>query len=111
MCGGMNMNVQLKRGLIDVCVLAVLKDEASYGYKIISDLTDVITLSESTLYPVLKRLESQDCLTTYSKDYNGRLRKYYQITNEGRKRIKAFMLEWEEMEKVLNFISRRGGIC
>ena len=105
------MNVQLKRGLIDVCVLAVLKDEASYGYKIISDLTDVITLSESTLYPVLKRLESQDCLTTYSKDFNGRLRKYYQITNEGRKRIKAFMLEWEEMERVLNFISKRGGIC
>ncbi|MCR5308143.1 MAG: PadR family transcriptional regulator [bacterium] len=105
------MNVQLKRGLIDVCVLAVLKDEASYGYKIISDLTNVIALSESTLYPVLKRLESQDCLTTYSKDFNGRLRKYYQITNEGRKRIKAFMLEWEEMEKVLNFISSRGGAC
>lgn len=111
MCGGMNMNVQLKRGLIDVCVLAALQDEASYGYKIISDLDNVITLSESTLYPVLKRLESQECLTTYSKDFNGRLRKYYQITNEGRKRIKAFMLEWEEMEKVLHFISLKGGTC
>lgn len=105
------MNVQLKRGLIDVCVLAVLQDEASYGYKIISDLTNVITLSESTLYPVLKRLESQDCLTTYSKDYNGRLRKYYQITEEGKKRIKAFMNEWQEMEKVLNFVSSKGGTC
>ncbi len=105
------MNVQLKRGLIDVCVLAALQDEASYGYKIISDLDNVITLSESTLYPVLKRLESQECLTTYSKDFNGRLRKYYQITNEGRKRIKAFMLEWEEMEKVLHFISLKGGTC
>ena len=105
------MNVQLKRGLIDVCVLAALQDEASYGYKIISDLDNVITLSESTLYPVLKRLETQDCLTTYSKDFNGRLRKYYQITNEGRKRIKAFMLEWEEMEKVLHFISLKGGAC
>ena len=105
------MNVQLKRGLIDVCVLAALQDEASYGYKIISDLDNVITLSESTLYPVLKRLETQDCLTTYSKDFNGRLRKYYQITNEGRKRIKAFMLEWEEMEKVLHFISLKGGTC
>ena len=104
------MNVQLKRGLIDVCVLAALQDEASYGYKIISDLNNVIPLSESTLYPVLKRLEGQECLTTYSKDFNGRLRKYYQITNEGRKRIKAFMLEWEEMEKVLNFISNTGGI-
>ena len=103
------MNVQLKRGLIDVCVLAVLKDEASYGYKIISDLTDVITLSESTLYPVLKRLESQDCLTTYSKDFNGRLRKYYQITNAGKRRIKEFMIEWEEMERVLHYISCKGG--
>ena len=105
------MNVQLKRGLIDVCVLAALQDEASYGYKIISDLNNVITLSESTLYPVLKRLESQDCLTTYSKDFNGRLRKYYQITNEGKRRIKSFMLEWEEMEKVLNYISAKGGVC
>ena len=105
------MNVQLKRGLIDVCVLAVLQDGASYGYKIISDLNNVIALSESTLYPVLKRLESQDCLTTYSKDFNGRLRKYYQITEEGKKRIKAFMNEWQEMEKVLNFVSSKGGTC
>lgn len=104
------MNVQLKRGLIDVCVLAALKDEASYGYKIISDLDNVITLSESTLYPVLKRLEGQDCLKTYTKDFNGRLRKYYQITDIGKKRIKEFMSEWEEMEKVLHFISNKGGI-
>ena len=103
------MNVQLKRGLIDVCVLAALQDEASYGYKIISDLNNVIPLSESTLYPVLKRLEGQERLTTYSKDFNGRLRKYYQITNAGRRRIKEFMVEWEEMEKVLNFISNKGG--
>ena len=103
------MNVQLKRGLIEVCVLAALQDEASYGYKIISDLNNVIPLSESTLYPVLKRLEGQDCLTTYSKDFNGRLRKYYQITNAGRQKIKEFMVEWEEMEKVLNFISNKGG--
>lgn len=105
------MNVQLKRGIIDVCVLAALQDEASYGYKIISDLNNVITLSESTLYPVLKRLETQECLTTYSKDYNGRLRKYYQITSEGKKRIKSFMTEWQEMEKILHFISVKGGTC
>ena len=105
------MNVQLKRGIIDVCVLAALTKEASYGYKIISDLNNVIELSESTLYPVLKRLETQECLTTYSKDYNGRLRKYYQITTEGKKRIKSFMTEWQEMEKILHFISVKGGAC
>lgn len=105
------MNVQLKRGLIDVCVLAALRTEDSYGYKIISDLESVITLSESTLYPVLKRLEGQNYLKTYTKDFNGRLRKYYQITNEGKKRIKSFMLEWEEMERVLHYISLKGGVC
>lgn len=110
MCGGIKMNVQLKRGLIDVCVLAALKDEASYGYKIISDLENVITLSESTLYPVLKRLEGQECLKTYTKDFNGRLRKYYQITDLGKRRIKEFVSEWEEMDKVLHFISNKGGI-
>ena len=110
MCGGIKMNVQLKRGLIDVCVLAALKDEASYGYKIISDLENVISLSESTLYPVLKRLEGQEYLKTYTKDFNGRLRKYYQITEAGKLRIKDFMSEWEEMDKVLHFISSKGGI-
>ena len=104
------MNVQLKRGLIDVCVLAALKDEASYGYKIISDLESVISLSESTLYPVLKRLEGQECLKTYTKDFNGRLRKYYQITDVGKNRIKEFVSEWEEIDKVLHFISSKGGI-
>lgn len=104
------MNVQLKRGIIDVCVLAALTNEASYGYKIISDLNNVIELSESTLYPVLKRLESQECLKTYTKDYNGRLRKYYQITDGGIKKIKEFMSEWLEMEKILHFISTKGGI-
>ena len=109
MCGGIKMNVQLKRGLIDVCVLAALRSEDSYGYKIISDLDSVIKLSESTLYPVLKRLEGQNYVKTYTRDYNGRLRKYYQITEAGKKRIIEFMIEWEEMEKVLNFISHKGG--
>ncbi len=102
------MNVQLKRGITDICVLAALKDEASYGYKIISDLKEVIVLSESTLYPVLKRLESQNCLSTYTKDYNGRLRKYYQITDLGSKRIDEFMNEWSEVEKVCKFIREKG---
>ena len=103
------MNVQLKRGLTDVCVLAALRYEDSYGYKIISDLSDVIVLSESTLYPVLKRLESQGCLQTYSKDYNGRLRKYYEITIDGIKRIEEFLEEWKEMERVGKYISGKVG--
>ncbi len=103
------MNIQLKRGLTDVCVLAALKSEDSYGYKIISDLNDVIVMSESTLYPVLKRLETQGLLNTYSKDYNGRLRKYYGITSLGVERIESFLEEWKEIEKVGRFISGKVG--
>ncbi len=103
------MNVQLKRGLTDVCILAALRHGDSYGYKIISDLSDIMILSESTLYPVLKRLESQGLLSTYSKDYNGRLRKYYVITDSGIERIEGFLEEWKEMEKVGKFISGKIG--
>ncbi|MBQ7641355.1 MAG: PadR family transcriptional regulator [Acholeplasmatales bacterium] len=103
------MNVQLKRGLTDVCILAALRHGDSYGYKIISDLSDIMILSESTLYPVLKRLESQGLLSTYSKDYNGRLRKYYVITDSGIERIEGFLEEWKEMEKVGKFISGKVG--
>lgn len=102
------MNIQLKRGITDICVLASLKDEPSYGYKIISDLKDVIDLSESTLYPVLKRLEEKGCLKTFSKDYNGRLRKYYEITNDGIYKISEFMDEWDELVKVGKFIESKG---
>ena len=104
------MNIQLKRGLTDVCVLAALRYEDSYGYKIISDLSDVMIMSESTLYPVLKRLESQGCLTTYSKDYNGRLRQDYVITMNGDERISSFLEEWKEIEKIGKYISGKVGV-
>ena len=93
-----------------MCVeVLIWKSEDSYGYKIISDLNDVIVMSESTLYPVLKRLETQGLLNTYSKDYNGRLRKYYGITSLGVERIESFLEEWKEIEKVGRFISGKVG--
>ena len=77
------MDVQLKRGILEICVLASVKGEDSYGYRIIKDIQPYMEISESTLYPILKRLESSGCLTHYSVEHNGRLRKYYQITKEG----------------------------
>ena len=74
------MDAQLKRGLLDVCVLSAIKDEDSYGYKIIKDLKPYIELSESTLYTILKRLEAGRLLTVKSAEHDGRLRKYYHIT-------------------------------
>ncbi|MBR2671580.1 MAG: PadR family transcriptional regulator [Oscillospiraceae bacterium] len=98
------MDIQLKRGLLDVCVLAAIKNEDSYGYKIIKDLKPYIELSESTLYTILKRLENARMLTVRSAEHDGRLRKYYHITNNGIKRIEEFKEEWKEVISIYQFV-------
>lgn len=100
------MDAQLKRGLLDVCVLAAIKNEESYGYKIIKDVKPYIVLSESTLYTILKRLEASDMLTVKTVEYEGRLRKYYYITDIGRNRIEEFKDEWKEMMSIYQFITK-----
>ena len=100
------MDIQLKRGLLDVCVLAAIKSEDSYGYKIIKDMKPYIELSESTLYTILKRLETAEMLTVKSVEHNGRLRKYYRITNTGLKRIEDFKEEWREIMSIYQFVTR-----
>ena len=100
------MDIQLKRGLLDVCVLAAIKSEDSYGYKIIKDMAPYIKLSESTLYTILKRLESAAMLTVRTAEHGGRLRKYYHITDAGRKRIEAFKDEWKEIVSIYRFVTR-----
>ena len=100
------MDIQLKRGLLDVCVLSAIKDEASYGYKIIKDLKPYVVLSESTLYTILKRLESANMLTVKSEEYGGRLRKYYHITKEGLQRIEDFKSDWQEIMCVYRFVTK-----
>ena len=102
------MDIQLKRGLLDVCVLAAIKNEDSYGYKIIKDVKPYIALSESTLYTILKRLEAADMLTVYTVEHGGRLRKYYRITEAGQRRITEFKIEWEEMLAIYHFVTREG---
>ena len=101
------MDAQLKRGVLDVCVLAAIKNEDSYGYKIIKDLKPCIELSESTLYTILKRLEVGEMLTVKTAEHDGRLRKYYQITEKGKERIKEFKSDWKEIMKIYDFITKR----
>ena len=98
------MDIQLKRGMLDVCVLAAIKDEDSYGYQIIKDMKPYVTISESTLYPILRRLEAGALLTVHSVEHNGRLRKYYHITDTGKARIEEFKEEWKELESIYRFI-------
>lgn len=100
------MDIQLKRGLLDVCVLAAIKNEDSYGYKIIKDIKPYIELSESTLYTILKRLETANMLTVHTAEHGGRLRKYYHITDVGLKRIEDFKDEWKEITAICKFVIR-----
>ncbi|MEE0840460.1 MAG: PadR family transcriptional regulator [Acutalibacteraceae bacterium] len=100
------MDIQLKRGLLDVCVLAAIKNEDSYGYKIIKDMKPYIEMSESTLYTILKRLEAADMLTVRTAEYGGRLRKYYRITRLGLKRIEDFKNEWKEIMSIYKFVTK-----
>lgn len=100
------MDIQLKRGLLDICVLTAIKNEDSYGYKIIKDMKPYIEMSESTLYTILKRLELSNMLTVRTSEHDGRLRKYYHITDNGLKRIEEFKSEWFEVYKIYQFITK-----
>ena len=100
------MDIQIKRGLLDVCVLAAIKNEDSYGYRIIKDVKPYVDISESTLYPILRRLEASELLTVRSAEHNGRLRKYYHITPAGLQRIEDFKEEWKEILSIYCFITK-----
>ena len=100
------MDIQLKRGLLDVCVLTAIQGGESYGYKIIKDMKPYLTLSESTLYTILKRLETARMLTVRTAEHGGRLRKYYRITDEGRERIEEFKRDWQEILSIYRFVTK-----
>ena len=100
------MEIQLKKGLLDVCVLAAIRQEDSYGYQIIKDMKPYVEISESTLYPILRRLEAAKLLTVRSAEHNGRLRKYYHITALGVERIEDFKEDWKELLSIYQFVTR-----
>lgn len=100
------MDIQLKKGLLDLMVLASIKYEDSYGYKIIQDISPIIDISESTLYPILKRLEKQKLVNTYKSTYNSRIRKYYQINALGLDKLNESINDFDEIKKIYAFIKR-----
>ena len=103
------MDSQMKKGMMEACILSVLSRGDSYGYQLIKDMEPIMRLSESTLYPVLRRLEAAGSLTVYSVEHNSRLRKYYAITDDGRKRIADFLAEWADVKRVYDFIAEVNG--
>ena len=103
------MDGQLKRGLLDVCVLAAIKGGESYGYQMMKDMKPYLEMSESTLYTILKRLEAAQMLTVRSMEHGGRLRKYYRITQKGLDRIAEFRKDWSMILSIYRFITREEG--
>lgn len=98
------MDNQLKRGLLEVCVLAAIRSRESYGYQIIKDMRPYVEMSESTLYSILKRLEEGRLITVRSAEHGGRLRKYYRITGAGLERIEEFKNDWKEIVAMYEFV-------
>lgn len=103
------MDAQLKRGFLEVCVLTSISQHDSYGYQIVKDMPPSLQITESTLYPLLKRLEAAGALTTYSVEHNGRRRKYYRITSDGLARIDEFLAEWADIESLYEYVKRGVG--
>lgn len=100
------MDAQLKRGFLDVCVLASINRQDSYGYQIVKDMPASLHLTESTLYPLLKRLEAAGLLMVYAVEHNGRLRKYYRITPAGVAYLGVFLDEWDDVLDVYEYVKR-----
>lgn len=100
------MDAQMKRGFLEVCVLASIRRQDSYGYQIVKDVPTILNLTESTLYPLLKRMESATLLTVYSVEHNGRLRKYYRITKAGVQHIEEFLYEKNAVISIYDFVKR-----
>ncbi len=100
------MDIQMKRGILDICVLAAIKKQESYGYQIIKEMKPYVDISESTLYPILRRLEASSCLTVRNAEHNGRLRRYYSITQAGKNRLQEFREEWKEMISIYQFVMK-----
>ena len=101
------MDTQLKRGVLEICVLSAMQDKETYGYELVKNISPVIEISESTLYPILRRLESGGFVTVRSAEHNGRLRKYYSITNCGLDRIRDFLQDWQDVIKIGEYITEK----
>lgn len=93
------MKFQMGAALLDYCVLGVLAREDAYGYALTVEVKKVMTISESTLYPVLRRLKKEAFVTTYDEAFQGRNRRYYQITATGLQRKTELAIEWNEFIK------------
>jgi len=98
------MVFQIGKVLLDACVLSQLAKEDTYGYVLTQNMKEIIQISESTLYPVLRRLQKDEFLTTYDKSFQGRNRRYYKITKLGKEKLEEYKEDWIEFKEKLDKI-------
>lgn len=89
------MALQMGGGILDFMVLAVLRNEDTYGYVLTQKAKELMDISDSTLYPVLRRLQKDGALVTYDQPFQGRNRRYYSLTEQGRTMLEGYVKEWE----------------
>ncbi|HOV41278.1 MAG: PadR family transcriptional regulator [Oscillospiraceae bacterium] len=102
------MSFPVSAGLLDALVLAIVSREDTYGYKITQELREAMDMSESTLYPVLRRLQKDECLETYDMEYMGRNRRYYRVTAKGNAQLNLYRQEWLEYKKKIDKVMGMG---
>lgn len=102
------MTFQLGSALLDACVLAILHKEDAYGYRLTQEVKEIVTVSESTLYPVLRRLTKDGYLCTYDKEHMGRNRRYYQLTDDGKLKYEEFLRDWNDFSSKIDKILEGG---
>lgn len=101
------MDTQFKKGVLDLCVLSLLEKKDYYGYELVQKISQMISISEGTLYPILKRLKNEGYLETYLRESKeGPSRKYYSLTKKGKMKSKELSNEWKEFTKKINRILR-----
>ena len=99
------MNIQFKKGVLDMCVLAMLREKDSYGYDIADSLSRKILLADGTVYPILRKLAADGLVSTYlMESQNGPPRKYYHLTDEGKKVLEQYITDWKQFNEVVSGI-------
>lgn len=103
------MTYQLTAPLLDACVLGIVAKEDSYGYTLTQKMQELVDISESTLYPVLRRLQKENYLTTYDKPFQGRNRRYYKVTPKGLKQLDYYRTEWLNYKDKIDILLKGEG--
>ena len=103
------VNVQFKKGILEICVLVLLDKQDRYGYELVQKISDKIEISEGSIYPLLRRLTKEGYFTTYFQESTGGpARKYYKLTGQGRNYLHEQMQEWKEFSSAVNQLIEEG---